>query len=156
MKNIFLKDFPILTSNWKEEETSLKALFSKNKKILLYFYPKDNTPWCSLENKDFTCLKSQYEALWIKLIWVSKDSLESHKKFTQKFGLENDLLSDTNLELHKFFGAYGEKNNYWKIVLWVIRSTFLLNENWDIIKAWRNVKATNHAERVLGELKEMK
>jgi peroxiredoxin Q/BCP len=153
MNEIFLKKFPILNSDWTEWETSLKDLFSKNEKTLLYFYPKDNTPWCTLENKAFNFLKPEFNALWIKLVWISRDNIESHKKFVKNLSLENDLISDPTLELHKFFGAYGEKNNYWKIVEWVIRSTFLLDKEGNIIKSWINVKATNHAEKVLNELK---
>ena len=132
---------------------SLSDLFKKSEKTILYFYPKDNTPGCTIENKDFSCLKSQFEWLWIQLIWVSKDSIESHKEFIEKQELLVDLLSDTSFMLHKELWAYWEKNNYWKMVQWVIRSTFMIDKKWEILKEWKNIKATWHAERVLNELK---
>ena len=144
--------YEVLTWNWEVKLLTLKEILSDDKKTLLYFYPKDNTPWCSLENKDFSCLKKDFEAKWIKLVWVSKDSIESHKKFKNNFMLENDLISDSDLVLHKELWAYWEKNNYWKIVLWVIRSTFLFDENKNLIKSWKGIKATWHASRVLNEI----
>ncbi len=144
--------YEVLTWNWEVKLLTLKEILSDDKKTLLYFYPKDNTPWCSLENKDFSCLKKDFEAKWIKLVWVSKDSIESHKKFKNNFMLENDLISDSDLVLHKELWAYWEKNNYWKIVLWVIRSTFLFDENKNLIKSWKGIKATWHALRVLNEI----
>ena len=144
--------YEVLTWNWEVKLLTLKEILSDDKKTLLYFYPKDYTPWCSLENKDFSCLKKDFEAKWIKLVWVSKDSIESHKKFKNNFMLENDLISDSDLVLHKELWAYWEKNNYWKIVLWVIRSTFLFDENKNLIKSWKGIKATWHALRVLNEI----
>ena len=148
----FENKYEVLTWNWEVKLLTLKEILSDDKKTLLYFYPKDNTPWCSLENKDFSCLKKDFEAKWIKLVWVSKDSIESHKKFKNNFMLENDLISDSDLVLHKELWAYWEKNNYWKIVLWVIRSTFLFDENKNLIKSWKGIKATWHALRVLNEI----
>lgn len=136
-------------------EKNLSEIFSENEKTLLYFYPKNNTPGCTLENKDFSCLKKDFENLGIKVIWVSKDSIESHKKFAEKEGLENDLISDPELVLHKELWAFWEKNNYGKIVEAVIRSTFLFDSEWNILEEFRNVKATWHAERILKNLKEM-
>lgn len=145
------KKYEILVS-WEVLEKSLKEIFSESEKTLLYFYPKDNTPGCTLENKDFSCLKKQFEEKWIKIIWVSKDSIDSHKKFVEKHTLENDLISDSELNLHKELWAYWEKKNYWKIVQWVIRSTFLFDSEWNILKEYRNIKATGHAERVLKDM----
>lgn len=145
------KKYEILVS-WEVLEKSLKEIFSESEKTLLYFYPKDNTPGCTLENKDFSCLKKQFEEKWIKIIWVSKDSIDSHKKFVEKHTLENDLISDSELTLHKELWAYWEKKNYWKIVQWVIRSTFLFDSEWNILKEYRNIKATCHAERVLKDM----
>lgn len=145
------KKYEILVS-WEVLEKSLKEIFSQSEKTLLYFYPKDNTPGCTLENKDFSCLKNNFEEKWIKIIWVSKDSIESHKKFTEKQGIENALISDSELVLHKELWAFWEKNNYWKIVQGVIRSTFLFDSDWNILKEYKNVKATGHAERILKEM----
>lgn len=137
---------------WNEEKNLSLAEILGNKKTILFFYPKDNTPWCTVENKDFTCLQKDFEALWYQLIWVSKDSVESHKKFIEKQELKNGLISDPELILHKELWAYGEKNNYGKIVMGVIRSTFIINKNGKIEKEYRNIRAKGHAERILKEL----
>lgn len=124
----------------------------KSDKTIIYFYPKDNTPGCSMEAKDFTCLVWEFNKLGIDIIWVSKDSAESHKKFISNLALWIPFISDKDLVLHKELWVYGEKNNYGKIVMWVIRSTFLVAQNGEIIKEWRNVKATGHAAKVLREI----
>jgi len=144
--------YDVLLSSWEEKSLKLKDLLWKDKTIL-YFYPKDNTPGCTVENQDFTSLKREFDKLWIKLVWVSKDSISSHRKFIEKQWLKNDLISDPDLILHKELGVYGEKKNYWKIVMWVIRSTFLLDTDGEVLKEWRNVRAKGHAERILKELK---
>lgn len=142
----------IIKENLQIEEKKIWEIFAKNKKTLLFFYPKDETPWCTLENIDFSKYKNDFLQKWIYLIWVSKDSIENHKKFIENSCLKNDLISDESLELHKSFWAFWEKNNYWKIILWVIRSTFLIDEKWNIIKSWKNVKAKWHVEKVLREI----
>lgn len=125
MQKLNIKNEYKIFSNWEEKFLAISEIFSEEKNIL-FFYPRDNTPGCTVENKDFTCLKKEFEKLWVKIIWVSKDSIESHKKFVEKQALENDLISDEELSLHKELWIYWEKNNYWKIVMWVIRSTFLI------------------------------
>nr|MDD3719915.1 peroxiredoxin [Candidatus Gracilibacteria bacterium] len=132
--------------------SSLADLLKKSEKTILYFYPKDNTPGCSIEAKDFTCLKGEFQKLGIQIIGISKDNIESHKKFKNDLSLGLDLISDPNLILHKELGVYGEKNNYGKIVMGVIRSTFLFDNKGNLIKEWRNVKATGHAQKILAEL----
>lgn len=146
------KKYQIITSSFEEKEITLRDLFDGKNKVLLYFYPKDNTPGCTLENKDFSCLKDEFLNIWIKVLWVSKDAILMHKNFIEKHSLQNDLISDLSLDLHKELWAYWEKNNYWKTVLWVIRSTFLFDENGELIKEWKNIKATWHAQRILKEL----
>ena len=144
--------YEAINSDLQVWEFSLKYLLSFCDKTLLYFYPKDNTPGCTIENKDFSSLISDFKNIWITVIWVSKDSVDSHNKFITKQDLKVDLISDPELILHKELWAYWEKNNYWKIVTWVIRSSFLLDSSWEIIKEWKNIKATWHAERLLKEL----
>lgn len=143
--------FDILKSDGKIEKIKEKDI-CKNGKTILYFYPKDNTPWCTVEAKDFTNLKKEFQKLWYNIIWVSKDKISSHEKFLQKQELAIDLISDEDLILHKKFWAYGEKKSFWKTVVWVIRSTFILDKDCNIIKQYKNVKAKNHAEKVLKEL----
>lgn len=137
---------------WEVTEISLWEIFKCSDKTLLYFYPKDNTPGCTVENKDFSCMVSDYKDLGITLVWVSKDSVDSHKKFITNQQLWIDLISDPELTLHKELWAYGEKNNYGKIVSWVIRSTFLFDSSGNILQEWRNVRAKWHAAKVLREI----
>lgn len=131
---------------------NLAPLLSTSPLTLLYFYPKDDTPGCTLEAQDFTRLKSEFEALGIQIIGVSKDSEVSHEKFCNKHGLSIELIADESGELHEQFGVIGEKKNYGKVYIGVIRSTFLLDQDGKILKEWRNVKATGHAEKILKEL----
>ncbi len=133
----------------------ISSLLSQSPLTLLYFYPKDDTPGCTLEASDFTRLKSEFEALGIQIIWISKDSEISHAKFCNKYNLSIQLVSDEDESLHNQFGVIGEKKNYGKVYIGVIRSTFLLDSSGKIIKEWRNVKATGHAEKVLREIKEI-
>ena len=146
------KLYPIVNILLEVRDLSLEELFAQNEKTLLYFYPKDNTPGCTLENKDFTCEVQKFKDMWIALVGVSKDSVESHKKFITSQWLQNPLISDPELILHKELWAFGEKNNYGKIIQWVIRSTFLFDKKWEILKSWKNVKATGHVAKVLREI----
>lgn len=133
---------------------NLETCLKNSPKTLLYFYPKDNTPGCTLEAQDFTRLKAEFEVLGIQIIGVSKDSESSHAKFRDSCNLGIELISDETGELHEQFGVIGEKKNYGKVYIGVIRSTFLLNTAWKILREWRNVKATGHAEKVLREIQE--
>ncbi len=152
MKLNLKNKYKALSYNGQEWLFTLKELLSFSDKTLLYFYPKDDTPWCTIENKDFSCLKNEFKKLWVAVIWVSKDSIDSHKNFMKKHNLEIDLISDSDLVLHKELWAYWEKNNYWKIVEGVIRSSFLIDSNWEVLKEYKNVKALLHAERLLKEV----
>lgn len=131
---------------------TLNSLISQSPLTLLYFYPKDDTPGCTLEAQDFTRLVPEFTKLWIQIIWVSRDSEVSHEKFCNKYNLAINLISDDSDELHEQFGVIGEKKNYGKVYIGVIRSTFLLNQSGEIIKEWRNVRATGHADKVLREI----
>lgn len=146
------KKYSAVSNSWEVWEFSLRELFSFSEKTLLFFYPKDNTPGCTVENKDFSCMVSEFKDLWITLVWVSKDSVESHKKFITDQDLSVDLISDPDLILHKELWAYWEKNNYGKIVTWVIRSTFLFGREGNMLQQWKNVRAKWHATKVLREI----
>jgi thioredoxin-dependent peroxiredoxin len=139
----------------KKQPMSLSSFLSISPLTLLYFYPKDDTTGCTMEAQDFTRLKKEFEALGIQIIGVSKDSETSHAKFSTKCNLGIDLISDEDGSLHNQFGVIGEKKNYGKVYIGVIRSTFLLDQSGKILKEWRNVKATGHAEKVLREVKEI-
>ena len=130
----------------------LSLLLSRSKYTLLYFYPKDDTPGCTLEAQDFTRLKNEFAELGIQIIGISRDSEVSHAKFCNKYDLGITLISDESGELHEQYGVIGEKKNYGKVYIGVIRSTFLLDSSGKILKEWRNVKATGHAEKVLREV----
>ncbi len=124
----------------------------KGKKILLYFYPKDDTPGCTTQACDFRDAQKDFSKLNLEIIGVSKDSLNSHEKFISKYQLPFLLLSDENLELMEAFGVWKEKTIYGKTALGIVRSTFLIDEDGKLIKEWRNVKATGHVAKVLEEL----
>jgi peroxiredoxin Q/BCP len=122
------------------------------KKVILYFYPKDNTSGCTIEAKDFTCLQSEYNEKGYTIIGVSRDSVKSHLSFINKQDLGLLLLSDENEELVKAFDVLKEKSMYGKKYMGIERSTFILDENGKIVKEYRKVKAKDHAQKVLDEL----
>lgn len=142
----------IINSDKETKEVEFEEILGNYKNTLLYFYPKDNTPWCSIQATDFSKYKSLFNKNWIWILGVSKDSCKSHINFVEKQNLSIDLISDENLELHNKFNIIWEKKNYGKIYQWVIRSTFLLDQKWNIVKEWRNVKAKWHVEKVMKEL----
>ena len=123
------------------------------KKVVLYFYPKDNTSGCTLEAKEFTRLKNEYETLGYTIIGVSKDSVKSHQNFIKKQELDLLLLSDENLQLITAFDVYKEKSMYGKKYMGVERSTFLLDESGKVSASFRSVNASKHPETLLCELK---
>lgn len=127
----------------------------KGKKIILYFYPKDNTKGCTLEAIEFSSLKEEFEKQNAILIGVSKDSLESHKKFKEKNNLNLDLISDESLEILKYFDVWKLKKMCGREYMGTVRSTFILDDKLNILKEFRNVKAKGHANFILQTLKEM-
>ena len=124
----------------------------KGKKVILYFYPKDNTPGCSKQACSFGDLYPQFLEKGAVVIGVSKDSVASHKKFEEKYGLPFTLLSDTELESIKKYDVWQEKNNYGKISMGVVRTTYLIDEDGMIIKAFGKVKAAENPAQMLEEL----
>ena len=125
----------------------------KKKNIILYFYPKDDTPGCTLESKDFSKLNSMINKKNTVVYGISKDSIESHLKFKKKYKLKFDLLSDENLKVIKKYGVWGMKSFLGKKYKGVIRSTFLINSKKKIHKIWSNVRVKDHAKSVLDEIK---
>ena len=128
----------------------------KNKNIILYFYPKDDTPGCTLESKDFSKLNSMINKKNTVVFGISKDSIESHLKFKKKYKLKFDLLSDEKLSVIKKYGAWGMKSFLGKKYKGVIRSTFLINSKGKIHKIWSNVRVKDHAKEVLNFIKSSK
>ncbi|MEK7146530.1 MAG: thioredoxin-dependent thiol peroxidase [Patescibacteria group bacterium] len=125
----------------------------KGKKVVLYFYPKDDTPGCTKEACGFRDLKTDFERHNAVILGVSKDSVASHQKFSTKYKLPFDLLSDSDGKLSEAFGVWQEKSFMGKKYMGIVRSTFLIDENGKIIKEWRNLKVPGHMEDVLAELK---
>ena len=124
----------------------------KKKNIILYFYPKDDTPGCTLESKDFSKLNSIINNNNTIVYGISKDSIESHLKFKKKYKLKFDLLSDEKISVIKKYGAWGIKSFLGKKYKGVIRSTFLINSKGKIHKIWSNVRVKEHAKSVFEEL----
>ena len=120
----------------------------KSKLIVLYFYPKNDTPGCTLETKDFNSLFSKFSKNNCNVYGISKDSLESHKKFKKKYKIKFDLLSDEKKIAIKAYKVWGKKQFMGKEFMGLIRSSFLI-KNKKIIKEWRSVRVKNHAQEVL-------
>ena len=121
-------------------------------KVVLYFYPKDNTSGCTVEAKDFTLLQSEYLKKGYRIIGVSRDSVKSHKNFIKKQELNLLLLSDVNEEMVKAFDVLKEKSMYGRTYMGIVRSTFILDKEGKIIKEIRKVKVKEHAQILLNEL----
>jgi peroxiredoxin Q/BCP len=128
---------------------------SEGKYIVLYFYPKDNTPGCTIEACSFRDHQSDFSDLNAMIVGVSKDSEQSHEKFVNKFKLPFTLIADEDLKLVKAFDVLKEKSMFGKKFTGIERATFLIDPNGKILKAWRNVKVKNHTKGVLEELRNM-
>ena len=142
--------------NFKLPSTD-KSIFElnkiKNKNIILYFYPKDDTPGCTIESKDFSRLNSLISRNNSIVLGISKDSIESHLKFKKKYNLKFNLLSDEKLLVIKKYGVWGKKSFLGKNFMGIIRTTVLINSKGKIHKIWSNVRVKDHAEEVVKELK---
>ena len=142
------EEFPHFTMEDENGETvDSDALLGL--RYLLFFYARDNTPGCTTEALDFTSLYPKFALRNILVFGVSGDSPESHRRFREKHGIKEKLLTDRDHALAKQVGAFGEKKNYGKIVQGTIRSTFLIGKDGKVEEKWMNVKATGHAQRVL-------
>ncbi len=121
-------------------------------RVVLYFYPADDTPGCTKEACQFNDELSAFKDLGVRVLGVSPDGATKHVAFRQKYGLEFDLLSDPEKKVMEKYGAFGEKMMYGKKVLGVIRSTFLIGPTGKIERAWYAVRADGHAAKVLAAL----
>ncbi|WP_167956633.1 thioredoxin-dependent thiol peroxidase [Anaerosporobacter faecicola] len=124
----------------------------RGKKIILYFYPKDNTPGCTKQACGFSELYPQFMEKDAVVIGISKDSVASHKKFEEKFGLSFLLLADPDLEAIKSYDVWQEKNMYGKKTMGVVRTTYLIDETGMIMKVFGKVKAAQNPQEMLEEL----
>ena len=126
------------------------------KNIILYFYPKDDTPGCTLESKDFSKLNNLINKNKTIVLGISKDSIESHLKFKKKYKLKFNLLSDEKKEVIKKYGVWGKKSFLGKEFMGIVRTTFLINNKGKIYKIWKNVRVKDHAKEVFEEIKSIK
>lgn len=124
----------------------------KGQKVLLYFYPRDNTPGCTAQAQGYSEKLKEYQDQNVVVLGVSKDSLKSHQKFSEKYDLAFPILSDEDLEVIKAYNVWKEKNMYGKKTMGVVRTTYLIDEEGVIIKAFDKVKAKDDPEKMLGEL----
>ncbi|MFM7363977.1 MAG: peroxiredoxin [Cuspidothrix sp.] len=138
-----------------DQNNNIVKLADINEWIVLYFYPKDNTPGCTTEALDFTELSSEFANLGAKIIGVSPDSVASHCKFIAKHNLSITLLTDPEHQLIEAYGAWRLKKFMGKEYMGVARSTFLISHNKSIAYGWPNVKTKGHAEAVLKKIKEL-
>ena len=117
--------------------------------VIIYFYPKDDTPGCTLETNDFNRLLPKFKKLNCEILGVSKDNLKSHDKFKHKYKIKFDLLADEELKVLKKYKVGGKKKFMGREFMGIIRSTYLIDKKGKILKVWDNVKVKDHAKEVL-------
>ena len=147
---------PTLAPDMELAATNGKTLNLKNCKgqyVVLYFYPKDSTPGCTIESKNFRDLEPEFKQKNALIIGVSRDKLTSHERFKSNCELPFELISDENSALCQYFNVIGEKTMFGKKIFdAIIRSTFLINPDGKIIQEWRKVSVKNHAQEVLAAI----
>jgi len=144
--------------NFKIKSTSEKEISLadyKGKKIVLFFYPKDNTPGCTQENQDFRDNIKKFEKLDTVVLGISRDKLKTHENFKKKHELPFELLADEDESVCNLFGVMKEKKMFGKTVHGIERSTFIIDESGKIVFLWRKVKVPGHVEEVFNKLKEL-
>lgn len=132
---------------------SLSAL--RGSIVVLFFYPKDDTSGCTTEALDFTSLKEEFDAIGVKLIGISPDSVKRHDKFKAKHGLTVTLASDEEKQVLEAYGVWVEKSMYGRKYMGVERTTLLIDSNGKIVRIWNKVKVAGHAAEVLAAAKEI-
>ena len=128
----------------------------KGRPVVVYFYPKDDTPGCTTESKDFSCLMDKFPKSGAEIVGISPDSVKSHQKFKAKHDLGLTLLADEEKKAAEAYGVWVEKSMYGKTYMGVERSTFLIDKDGKIAKSWRKVKVPGHADEVLAAVKALK
>lgn len=147
-----------VVADFRAEATGGKTLRLKDlrgQNVVLYFYPKDSTPGCTTEGRDFAALHPKFRRQKTVILGVSRDSLASHEKFKEKQGFPFDLLSDPEEQLCRQFDVIQEKTLYGRKFMGVVRSTFLIDSAGKLRREWRNVKVAGHAEEVLEAVKSL-
>ena len=145
------KDFTLQASSGKNVSLS----DYKGKAVILYFYPKDSTPGCTTEACDFRDNSDVIRKGNAEILGISLDSINSHEKFIEKNELPFLLLSDPDHKVCEMYGVWQLKKNYGKEYMGIVRSTFLIDKDQNIVKEWRNVRVKNHVEEVTEELKKL-
>ena len=125
---------------------------SIGKYVVLYFYPKDDTPGCTLETNDFNKLLPKFKKLNCEILGISKDNLKSHDKFRDKYKIKFDLLADEEIKVLKKYKVWAKKKFMGREFMGIVRTTFLIDKKGKIIKIWNNVKVKDHAKEVLETL----
>ena len=144
-------------SNFKAKSTNENEFNLKDFQdgfIVLYFYPKDNTPGCTQEGIDFSSNYRKFKNLNTEIIGISKDNIKSHEKFKKKYKYKFDLISDEDEKICKMFDVIKEKNMYGKKYMGIERSTFIVDKKGKLLKEWRKVKVKGHVEEVLKFIKD--
>jgi len=142
--------------NFKLLSTSKETYSLKNslgKYVVIYFYPKDDTPGCTIETNDFNKLLSKFEKLECEIYGISKDNIKSHDKFRDKYKIKFNLLADEEIKILKKYKVWGKKKFMGREFMGINRTTFLIDKKGKIIKIWENVKVKDHAKEVLDTLK---
>ena len=134
-----------------KKDYSLKD--SLGKYVVIYFYPKDDTPGCTIETNDFNKILSKFEKLECEIYGISKDNIKSHDKFRDKYKIKFNLLADEEIKILKKYKVWGKKKFMGREFMGINRTTFLINKKGKIIKIWENVKVKDHAKEVLETLK---
>ena len=151
-ENTKAPDFSLLSTSGEKQK--LKDLLGKY--VVIYFYPKDDTPGCTIETNDFNKLLPKFKKLNCEIFGISKDTIKSHDKFREKFKIKFDLLSDEEIKVLKKYKVWGKKKFMGREFMGIIRTTFLIDKKGKIIKVWNNVKVKDHAKEVLETLKSLK
>jgi peroxiredoxin Q/BCP len=138
------------------DEKKISLSNYKGKWLVLYFYPKDDTPGCTKEACGFSESIKQFEKLDAEILGVSPDTVQSHNKFREKYKLQFDLLSDPEKEVATKYSAYGEKNMYGRKTMGIIRSTFIIDPSGKIVAHYRNVRVRGHIDKVMQDLEKLK
>ena len=146
-----MKAYNFTLPSTNKKNYSLKD--SIGKYVVLYFYPKDDTPGCTIETNDFNILLSKFKKLDCEVYGISKDSLKSHNKFIDKYKIKFDLLADEEIKVLKKYKVWGKKKFMGREFMGVVRTTFLIDKKGKILKVWSNVKVKDHAKEVLETLK---
>ena len=144
-------NFTLPSTNNKD--FNLKDTFGKF--VVLYFYPKDDTPGCTIETNDFNKLLAKFKKLDCEVYGISKDSLKSHDKFRDKYKIKFDLLADEEIKVLKKYKVWGKKKFMGREFMGINRTTFLIDKKGKILKIWENVKVKDHAKEVLETLKDI-